>query len=294
MFARVSYTWQLMAASWSLLKRDKALVLFPLFSGIACILVIASFATPLYFVNMSDWIGSLGHSSLGHSSRPLTQQQEIVAGVYLFAFYFVNYFVITFFNVGIISCAACRIAGGEPTFNTGIQAALNRIHLIAGWALVSATVGLALKMLESHKKIGQIVAGLLGAAWTFATFLAVPVLVVENKGPIDAVKQSLVLLKKTWGTELIGNFSFGVIFFLLLLPGIAGLVFAFFLTSSVSGAAGFLMLALAVAYILSLALVQSALHSIFQAALYMYTQGVSDESGAFPANLMGNAMNGNG
>ena len=50
MFARISYTWQLMGASLSVLKRDKALVLFPLFSGIACILVIASFIAPLFMV----------------------------------------------------------------------------------------------------------------------------------------------------------------------------------------------------------------------------------------------------
>ena len=34
MFTRLSYTWNLMAASWAALKRDKILVLFPLFSAV--------------------------------------------------------------------------------------------------------------------------------------------------------------------------------------------------------------------------------------------------------------------
>src|SRR5207253_2957030 len=89
-----------------------------------------------------------------------------------------------------------------------------------------------LKIIESYnKKIGRIIAGLLGAAWSIMTFLAIPVLVVDNKGPIDSLKESAELLKKTWGIRLAGNFSFGLIFTLLFLPGIAAVVFAFSIMS---------------------------------------------------------------
>ncbi len=61
MFERISYTWELMRASWDVLKRDKALVLFPLFSSVACLLVLASFVAPLFFVDLTVWKGSLWH-----------------------------------------------------------------------------------------------------------------------------------------------------------------------------------------------------------------------------------------
>jgi hypothetical protein len=286
MFTKLSYTWEIMQASWSVLKRDKAMILFPLFSGIACLLVLLSFAAPFILVYLPALKGSLGH---------LTPQQRLFGWAYLFSFYFANYFVITFFNVGIVACAVVRMAGDEPTLGTGLRAATRRLHLIAGWALVSATVGLILKLIESYsKKFGRIIAGILGAAWSIMTFLVVPVLVVENKGPVDALKESLTLLKKTWGTQLIGNFSFGLIFVLLMLPAFLVIGFSVYLMSAASATLGLTVLGLAIIYILALALIQSALHSIFQAAVYMYTQGMSDVTHAFPVKLLRDAIYDNG
>jgi len=45
---KFSRTWQLMGASWRLLKQDKRLVVFPLLSGLVLALVIASFAVPIF------------------------------------------------------------------------------------------------------------------------------------------------------------------------------------------------------------------------------------------------------
>ena len=282
MFEKLSYTWQIMGASWSILKRDKAMVLFPLFSGISCMLVIASFVAPLFYVDLPALTGLPGHPS---------PSQKFLGWTYLFAFYFVNYFVITFFNVGIVACAASRMAGGEPSFAAGLREAMKRIHLIAAWALVSATVGIILRMIESYnKKIGGFIAGILGAAWTIITFLVVPVLVVENKGPIDAMKESARLLKQTWGEQLMGSFSFGLIFGLLFLPGIGALFFGGYLMVDVSRPVGLAVMGTAVTYFVLLALVQSALHSIFQAALYVHTQGITDATGAFPVRLLNGAM----
>src|SRR4029077_13330612 len=113
-----------------------------------------------------------------------------------------------------------------------------RLPVIAGWALVSATVGLILRIIEDRSaRIGQIVAALLGMAWTVVSFLVVPILVIENKGPIAALKDSTALLKKTWGEQLVSNFSFGMIFFLLALPA-----FALFILGGVAGSTSVLIL----------------------------------------------------
>ena len=122
-----------------------------------------------------------------------------------------------FFNTAIIACAINRLQGGEPSVGYGFSVAMSRIHLILGWALLSATVGLALRIIEDRsERVGQFVTGLLGMAWTVMSYLVVPILVVEQKGPFAALKESSVLLKKTWGERLVGNSSFGLIFFLLL------------------------------------------------------------------------------
>ena len=138
------------------------------------------------------------------------QQRPLLYYGLLFLFYFLNYFIVIFFNSAVIACAILRMRGGEPTLSIGFNAALSRLPQIVGWALVAATVGLILRALENVARkrgnlVGQIVAGLLGMAWSVVTFLVVPILVVEKKGPFEAVKESAALLRKTWGEQLVGG-----------------------------------------------------------------------------------------
>jgi hypothetical protein len=143
-------------------------------------------------------------------------------------------------------------------------------------------VGLILRIIEDRSKaVGRFVAGLLGMAWTVVSFLAVPVLVVEKKGPIASLKESTALLKKTWGQQLIGNFGFGLIFFLLGLIGVGIVILGFV----IGGTAVFVFIGLAVLYFIILALIQSTLSAIFQAALYLYAkEGVT--GGGFEDNML--------
>src|SRR5436309_14115298 len=207
---KIYRTWSLMSACWQVLKQDKGLLLFPLISGICCVLLLASFAIPLYATN--HW------QPPGRNAE--TSQQVAYYGV-LFLFYVCNYFVVVFFNSAIVACATVRMKGGNPTIGDGLRAAGARLPVIAGWAILSATVGLVLRLIEDRsEKIGRIVAGLLGAAWTVVSFLVVPILVVENKNPFTALKESTVLLKKTWGEQLASSFGFGLISFLLAIPAV--------------------------------------------------------------------------
>lgn len=258
--AKFTRTWSLMSECWQVLKQEKSLLFFPLISGICCLLLLASFAVPLYATGA--W-----RPPLGHDADPARQAIYLVT---LFAFYAANYFIVVFFNAAIVACAAIRLSGGTPTLGDGLRAAASRLPVIAGWALVSATVGLILRIIEDRSdKIGQIVAGLLGMAWTVISFLVVPILVIENKGPIAALKDSASMLKRTWGEQLISNFSFGTIFFVLSIPAFALVFLGFYLGGAVVGLA---CLGLAVIYWIVLALIQSALQAIFQTALYLYAR----------------------
>jgi hypothetical protein len=273
---KFSNTWSLMAASWQVLKKDKEILVFPLISGVCCLVVLASFAIP---VIMS---GAWQTSGEGASTN-----RHIVGYVTLFLYYFCNYFVIVFFNAAIVVCARIRMEGGDPTVSDGLRAAYARLSLIAGWALISATVGLILRVVEDRsERLGQFVGGLLGMAWTVASFLVIPIMVIDEKGPITALKDSTTLLRKTWGEQLIGNFSFGLVFFLL---GIPALIFVVMGIATGSGEGMIVSIVLAVAYLIGLALIQSALQAIFQAALYLYARNGQVAPG-FQAELLTNAM----
>ena len=281
MFRKLSYTWELMGASWGVLKQDKELLLFPLLSGVCCLLVMASFAFPVWYTG--SW-----QPPRGDASWP---QKLLYYGV-LFLFYLCIYFVITFFNTAIISGAIERMSGGDPTVGSCLNAATSRLHLIFGWALVSATVGLVLRFIEDRsKKGGAFVAGLLGMGWTLASFLVVPILVAERKSPIDALKGSALLLKKTWGEQLVGNFSFGFVFFLLAIPAYLAIALAVYAGRELKSMplAAVASAAVGVLYLILLALIQSALQSIFQAALYLHAGSKLDKS-HYPDLLLSDAL----
>jgi len=255
---KLERSWQIMRASWDVLRQDREILVFPLMSGLALILIMASFAVPMFALGSIDTIERFSR----HNG---TVGNLVVA----FAFYFINYFVIVFFNTAIVACATIRMRGGNPTVGDGLSAASACLFEIAGWALVSASVGMLLRTIEERSKlVGRIVAGLLGMAWGMTSYLVIPILVNEKRGPMEAFQESARLLKKTWGEELIGGFSFGLMFFILALPAF-GVLMAGFIAGKVITV---LLFILVILYIVMLSVVQAALQGIFQAALYLYAK----------------------
>lgn len=255
---RIRNGWALARQSWQVLMLDKGLLVFPLLSGISCILVLASFAAGIWGSGMAQRDDIAG---------------EAASWVILFAYYFANYFVIVFFNSALVACAIIRFRGGEPTVRDGMRAAGERLAQIMAWALLAATVGVVLRIIESRVKVvGQIVTALLGAAWTIATYFVVPVLVVEKLGPFGAFKRSVAILKKTWGESIVSNAGLGVITFLvtaalLILTAIGTVILAVKMGSAAIALAG---VAVMLVLLVLGTLVGSALNAIVLSALYLY------------------------
>ena len=279
MFERIGRGWNLAMQSWRVLKLDKELLLFPFMSGIACLMVLASFAVPLY---NSQYLQVV----MKEEAAP----QDPLAYVLLFAFYFVNYFVIVFFNSALVSCAIIRFKGGDPTLGDGLRTSMSRLPQIFGWALVAATVGVILKVIESRsERFGQIVAGLMGMAWSAATYFVVPVIVVEQVGPIDAAKRSLGILRKTWGEALTANFGIGLIVFLASLVAAIPLVLGIIGLVAGQVALGIVGIVIGVALLITVSLISSALNMIVIGGLYLYAkEGVVPEY--FDPNLFEGAF----
>ena len=274
MFASISNSWSILTQSWSVLQKNKGLVLFPVLSGIACMLVLATFVLPFLVVpdlakQFMAWENDVNQAAHG-AGRADDPTGRIVRYGMLFLFYVVNYFVIVFFNVALVSCAVIRMTGGEPTVSDGLSAAGSRFPQILGWAVLAATVGIILKVIEDRSEaIGRFVVGLLGVAWSVTTYLVVPILAVEGLGPMAALKRSGSLLRRCWGEGLAGNFTMGLINFLLCLPGIGLLVFGFVLIPKIGVMAG-LVIAASALYLLGVAIVMSTLHQIYLAGVYIY------------------------
>ena len=257
MFTRISRSWELIKASGAVLRQDKELLLFPFFSAVATLIVSASFIVPLILT--------------GAFERSIAPGDETSYMVFLFVFYLIQYVIIFYFNSALVGAAMIRLDGGDPTVRDGLRIASSRVVQILGYAAIAATVGLILRIIEERAGfIGRWIAGLVGLAFTVATFLTVPILVTRDVGPIDAVKESAVLLKKTWGENIIGTGGIGLAFGLI--------VFAVMAVGAILAVAGstispYVALAVAVITILAvllLSVIQAALAGIYSAALYRY------------------------
>lgn len=276
MFERFSRSWSLIKASASVLSKDKELLIFPLLSTVCSLIVAATFVLPAMGMGLLD---NTHEDSAGLS---------IVLYLLIFLFYLVQYFVIFFFNSALVGAAMIRLDGGDPTVSDGLGIAFRKVVPILGYAAIAATVGLILRSLQERAGIlGRIVIGFIGVAWTVATFLVVPVLVTRDVGPIDALKESAELLKKTWGENLIGQGGVGVAFGLIyLLLGVGGFSVIFFvgvLTQNVTMA--FIALAIVAFAFVVTALIHAALSGIYSAALYRYAT-MQDTPVGFDARLL--------
>jgi len=248
---RFGRSWELLKACFAVLRDDKELMLFPVLSGFSALLVLATFALPLFFTQaFSQGFGLFG---------------MLVA----FAFYFSQYLVIFYFNAALVGAALKRLEGGDPTFSDGIAIANENITAILAYAAIAATVGMLLRG-RRRRGLEALVRSLAGMAWTLGTFLVVPVLVTRKIGPIDAIAESARLLKKTWGENLIGSvgiwLGFGIATFLYIAVSAVLVVLAAKAGMAFAMALGALLLL----GLLLIGVVKSAIKAIYTAVLYRY------------------------
>lgn len=81
-FTRLSNGWTIALNSFTVLKENRQLILFPILSGISMILIIGSFVTALL---ASGW-----------DVQSLDDQSRVVQYAILFVYYLINYTVIVF------------------------------------------------------------------------------------------------------------------------------------------------------------------------------------------------------
>ena len=285
MFASFGRSFRLVKESYKLLKHDPELIWLTLGSFLAVgvlILVLGGF---------------------GMSLGVMDKETESIATstfVLLGLGYFLTSFIIINFQVALVAAVMHRMEGGDPDLSYAISRANHRLGAIFIWALISATVGLLLKILESSARDGrgggrivaQILVALLGAAWSLMIFFVIPVIVVENAKGVSAVKRSFSILKSKWGEAIIGNQGIGLLTFIAVavLAGIPVALGFSAMSADYGGSSvlGVTLMALGIGIGMFVAAAGSALDSTYRAVLYEY--GTQGTAGAFPREVLDQAF----
>jgi hypothetical protein len=281
--------WRIAAASIALLKANPHLVVFPMVSALAVLVILAA-SVPLAIA----LAGLSVFSGLGEDAAIWV----VMAGLY--AVYVVCFCVVTFVNAALIFCTLSALDGAPVSVGAGFAAALRRLPQIFAWSLVAATVGLAIRsigdMLTRSRAglISGLVVGLVSSlffvAWIAASYFVLPVLAVEGLGPIAALKRSTALIKARWRDVIGGETRFGLVALVLLVPPFiavcGGLLAA---NENLQGAVSWTLFGTAIAYTVALAVMLSTLGTIFLAAVYRFAV-TGTPPPAFGDGLVGSAL----
>lgn len=273
---RIARGWALTKESWAAVKADRSLLVFPVVSAVAALIVLVVFVAA--GAGVVDATG--GENGSAWPAVPF-----LVVGLYLLTV------ISQFCAVALAASASTVLDGGQVTFADGMRAARSRLGVILQWSLVQLIVGALISALQSVLREGvgslvsSIVGGLANASWSIATFFVIPVLALEGVGPRQAFKRSTSILKEQWGEGLTGAASIGVITFLLgFLPAAVIVALGVVLLDS-SEAAGAALIALGVVVALIASLLQVTLGTVFRVALYRYATAGQAPGQFTPAQL---------
>jgi hypothetical protein len=266
--SRGSRAWRLMRASFSVLREDPQLLVFPA----------VSLALTLLLAGLSAAVSLPGSGAGGAGAARGTRDAVFIASIVVA---YPITFVSLYCGVALAAVLAGRLDGEPLTAHDGWMAARERAGLIAAWTMLVCTVGVVLRVIERYVPLGgRILVALLQLSWALATMFAVPVLAYENLGPRETLERSKAIFKQRWGTQLGGIVGFSVASVFMFVPFIVLLVIGLGMSAS-SPAVGGVLIVLGGAGLLGVVAVQMALDQIFRVFVYRNAVGLDTSGGPF-------------
>lgn len=257
-FGRVKRGLALTKDSIIVLKNNPGLLAFPLVAGISAV---------VFFVVFGVATLGIGLATVPDPSALFENEAFLIAT--LFVIYLVTTFISSFFTAGLVYETRQAFEGKQPEFKRGLAAAWRVRSKLLAWALVSATIGVILRGLESSDSRGaRLFSMLFSVAWTVITFFVIPVAVLRPETSIkNMFSESAGTFKQLWGETPIGIVGPNLLAVPLYLVGI---VLAFLLVQVNPLVA---IAAFAVFAVLGM-LLASALRGVIKTSLYVYaTEG---------------------
>jgi hypothetical protein len=280
---RFTRSWLLFKTSLSVVSNNRELLLFPIVTALLMIVIFLFFLAPValmptgYSLTQVEHWQTIGNRigvevAAGDSEKNFTFSTPALA--YLVFLYLASMFLGTFFNVAFYNEILAALSGQPVSVGRGLRFAMTRLKAILMWSLLAGIVGLVIKALEERfGLIGRIVMRLIGVAWSVASVFAVPIIVRDEDAtnPVQTLKKSADILRRTWGEALIGyvgvSFASGVI----VLGSLVFLLIA--VIASIALNSGWIIGIAAVLWflgVLAFGYLTSVMSQVYKGALYLY------------------------
>jgi hypothetical protein len=262
--------------SWAIIKENRYLLVFPVVGFFVSLIPLALFWVPAAYLALND--------------------QNVAAIALAIVGIFANQIVISVAGGGLVASADVELSGGSSSLGHGIGRALARIFPLVGWALIATVVNVIVGFIRGQGNgvsgaLRNLAAAGILAMWQLVTFFVLPFIMLENRGPISAIKESFSLFKEKWGTQIFGGVRIGgIIGFVTILPGILLIVLGFVAAfTSTTGliALGVVLIVIGVLLAMAGALLISTMKGIFSVVLFRYARDGAIEGGFSEPELAG-------
>lgn len=255
---RITNAIELTKSSWKVLRKDQELIAVPAITGFAAVVVFLVIAAP----GLLMMGGGSEETSSGNIASYLIFILALTAATWVSAIG----------QAAVVSGAAERMDGGDPTIGSAFAAAKGRAGRLLEWAIMATVVSIILDQIEERLGvIGRLVSWVGSVAFSVMSFLALPVIVFEDVGAIEGFKRSSRLLKSTWGEQVSFNFGMGLLGMVALVPGVlvAGLLLGTGVLplQAIGGGIGMVWVVGVIATV-------SALSAVYKTALYRWANGL--------------------
>lgn len=312
---RIRTSMTIILNSLGVMSRHPKLMVYPLFNILGVIFIAIFFAMPVFFETSifnagEEWAafqevmqtrGQETRAAREAGNEGIVDHAPVTIGrvtfggdgfmnlpiVPLAILYLLSVYVMVFINVAFYSEIMKAFSGEQVRILRGIAFAATRWRAILVWSLMAGIVGLLIRKLEENIGfIGRWVVGLIGFTWSVASVFVIPVIIREQQqtNPVDYLKTSAEIIKRSWGEGLAGMIGISGAIILLM---IIATVFSIMLMVAMPMAVLFFSIGLFI-LILVLSLLSSLVKDIFLCGLYVYaTEGVVP--GDYDQSLMENA-----
>ena len=312
---RIRTSMTIISNSLAIMTRHPRLLVFPVVNILGVIFIAIFFAMPVFFETSifsagDEWAafqemmqtrGEETRAAREAGSNGFVDHTPVTIGrvtfggdgfmnapiVPLALLYLLSVYVMVYLNVAFYSEIMKAFSGQQVRLTRGLAFAASRWRAILVWSLLAGVIGLIIRKIEENVGfVGRWITGLIGFTWSVASVFAIPVIVRESQqnNPVNYLKTSAGIIKRTWGEGLAGmiGISGAIILFMIIATA-----FSIMLMVAMPMAVLFFAIGLFV-LILVLSLLSSLVKDIFLCGLYVYaTEGVVP--GDYDQDIMENA-----
>jgi hypothetical protein len=278
---RTKTGWLLLKQSIKVLKSNKSLIRYIIMSAIIGLGLLILFALVFYFGRNTLLVKSTNFN--GSTNYNLAPTGYAVAFVY----YVLAFFILNLYSAGLVANLLDIFHGRSGPYEQYMKKARSKSGTLFTFSVIEATVGMILRAIaERSSLLARIIARIIGAIWSLARLFVIPLIVSTDEGAFSSIKSSTLLLKATWGENLIGRVTFGVAaFFIYILMFVLSAALIFLGAALAGGVGATIGIVLVIVMFLTVVIFISTASSVLNTALFYYAQ-YKQIPAAFDAELL--------